>query len=94
MSCAVGPEPEFLLATMFRNLQLPSPLTAHSTVRTLDDAGNSMAPEPIQLEQAITPPDFKRQKIPLEKGYSQMDWMKLKKTGRDLQGQPLDGVIC
>jgi hypothetical protein len=75
-----------------RVVQLPSPKTAQSTVRTIDNAGNSTAPTTVPLEHAITPPDFKRQKVPLEKGFSQMDWLKLKRTGKDLNGQPLDGA--
>lgn len=68
------------------------PLTAGSTVRNAED---STAPaEPVaQLESAIVPPDFKRQKVPLEKGFSQMDWMRLQSKGKDLQGQPMNGVL-
>lgn len=67
------------------------PLTALSTVRNADDNG-SVAQPAAQLESAIVPPDFKRQKIPLEKGFSQMDWMKLSQKGLDLQGKPMNGV--
>jgi hypothetical protein len=56
----------------------------------MDCAGTSC--EPLPLELAIVPPDFKRQKVPLEKGCSQMDWLRLKKKGVDLDGKPLNGV--
>lgn len=67
------------------------PLTAQSTVRNADD-DDSVAQPAAQLESAIVPPDFKRQKIPLEKGFSQMDWMKLSRKGLDLQGKPMNGA--
>ena len=49
--------------------------------------------EPVKLESAVVPPDFKRQKIPLEKGFSQMDWMRLKSTGKDINGNSLTGAL-
>lgn len=45
------------------------------------------------LESDIVPPDFERQKVPLEKGFSQMDWMRLQSKGKDLQGKPMNGVL-
>lgn len=68
------------------------PLTAGSTVRNAEDS--TAEAEPVeQLESAIVPPDFERQKVPLEKGFSQMDWMRLQSKGKDLQGQPMNGVL-
>lgn len=66
------------------------PLTAQSTVRNAEDAA-SLAQPATHLESAVVPPDFQRQKIPLEKGFSQMDWMKLSKKGLDLHGKPMNG---
>jgi hypothetical protein len=71
-------------------MQLAPPLTAQSTVRHTASSANE--PDPVKLEPAIVTPDFKRQKVPLEKGYSQMDWMRLKAKGKDLQGRPLNGA--
>jgi hypothetical protein len=72
-------------------MQLAPPLTAQSTVRSTEGARTS-EPWAVKLEPGIVPPDFKRQRVPLEKGFSQMDWMRLKAKGKDLQGQPLNGV--
>jgi hypothetical protein len=63
---------------------------AGATVRNADDPNST--PVAIQLPAGIVPPDFKRQKIPLEKGFSQMDWMRLSQKGRDLDGLPLNGT--
>ncbi|KAF9607364.1 hypothetical protein IFM89_033952 [Coptis chinensis] len=37
-------------------------------------------------KQAVAPPDKVRAKVPFEKGYSQMDWLKLTRTHPDLAG--------
>lgn len=76
----------------YYGVQLPKPLTAQSTVRTMDGAGVSSEPAPVQAEAAIVPPDFQRQKVPLEKGFSQMDWLQLKRRGKDLNGKDLNGA--
>jgi hypothetical protein len=61
-------------------------------VRNAEDSASKA--EPVeQLEIAIVPPDFQRQKVPLEKGFSQMDWMRLQSTGKDLQGKPMNGAL-
>ncbi|KAG2500659.1 hypothetical protein HYH03_001425 [Edaphochlamys debaryana] len=56
------------------------PLTAFSTVT--DRSGPSLAP---QVAVPITDKPA-RSKIPLEKGYTQVDWLKLSKSGTDLNG--------
>ena len=68
------------------------PLTARSTVRNADDLSSAAQPA-TALETAVVPPDFQRQKIPLEKGFSQMDWMKLTRKGLDLEGKPMNGAL-
>lgn len=69
------------------------PLTVGSTVSNAEDTAEPAQPvQPVQLESAIVPPDFQRQKVPLEKGFSQMDWMRLQSKGKDLQGNPMNGM--
>eukprot|EP01025_Chloroclados_australasicus_P046690 TRINITY_DN5153_c0_g1_i3.p2 TRINITY_DN5153_c0_g1~~TRINITY_DN5153_c0_g1_i3.p2 ORF type:complete len:184 (+),score=22.36 TRINITY_DN5153_c0_g1_i3:163-714(+) len=68
-----------------QQVQEKPPLTAKSTVvlAKKDQMTNSRSsPQPV-----IQPPKAPRQgKIPLEKGYSQMDWMRLTRTNNDLAG--------
>eukprot|EP01023_Acetabularia_acetabulum_P007024 TRINITY_DN12985_c0_g1_i2.p2 TRINITY_DN12985_c0_g1~~TRINITY_DN12985_c0_g1_i2.p2 ORF type:complete len:192 (+),score=30.99 TRINITY_DN12985_c0_g1_i2:199-774(+) len=63
------------------------PLTAGSTVVLASPqsaTGQIIAadPEPVEIDSQAE----KQGKIPLEKGYSQMDWMRLTKTHKDLAG--------
>ena len=50
----------------------------------------------LQAAKAMPPPARRPGKVPLEKGYSQMDWMRVQKTERDLAGEarscPMDVV--
>ncbi|GLC35612.1 hypothetical protein PLESTB_000188000 [Pleodorina starrii] len=60
------------------------PLTAFSTVtdRSGDSADKPTPSVPLYEKPA-------RSKVPLEKGYTQVDWLRLSKSGTDLNG--LDG---
>ncbi|BDA44056.1 Cytochrome b5 reductase 4 [Coccomyxa sp. Obi] len=83
-----------------RSLPAQNPLVASATVvdasnRTSDGASTSSSsftfsvPAPVQVAPK---PATRPGKIPLEKGYSQMDWLRLSRTSSDLaglKGQPL-----
>uniref|UniRef100_A0A7S3VK60 Cytochrome b5 heme-binding domain-containing protein n=1 Tax=Dunaliella tertiolecta TaxID=3047 RepID=A0A7S3VK60_DUNTE len=55
------------------------PLTAQSTVTHATAAGEKGKHEPVKLP-AAKPPGLERNKVPLEKGYSQMDWLRLTRS--------------
>ena len=50
----------------------------------------------LQAAKAMPPPARRPGKVPLEKGYSQMDWMRVQRSERDLAGEahfcPMDVV--
>lgn len=56
------------------------PLTARSTVVDRSAAGPASTSAPVPLAEV------KRNKVPLEKGYSQVDWIRLSRSGADLAG--------
>lgn len=69
--------------------QLPkqNPLTSRATVVDCSDRQNgAQVPKPIPIPEPKLKPDVRPGKIPLEKGYSQMDWMRLTRTHPDLAG--------
>ncbi|KAK9808694.1 hypothetical protein WJX72_002088 [[Myrmecia] bisecta] len=73
---------------------LQNPLMARATVvdrsSSQDGASTSVAGAPVSAIQ-LPEPKFKPPtcpgKVPLEKGYSQMDWMHLQRTHPDLAGR-------
>ncbi|GFR47511.1 hypothetical protein Agub_g9143 [Astrephomene gubernaculifera] len=63
------------------------PLTAFSTVTDRSGPQSSTPAAPVPLYEKPA-----RSKVPLEKGYTQVDWLRLAKSGADLtgrDGQPL-----
>eukprot|EP01024_Parvocaulis_polyphysoides_P013108 TRINITY_DN15055_c0_g2_i1.p2 TRINITY_DN15055_c0_g2~~TRINITY_DN15055_c0_g2_i1.p2 ORF type:complete len:184 (-),score=23.49 TRINITY_DN15055_c0_g2_i1:507-1058(-) len=66
-----------------QDLDKVQPLTASSTVvLAAPQQTQDTKPEPVNIEN----PAPRQGKIPLEKGYSQMDWMRLTRTQKDLAG--------
>ncbi|CAG9462223.1 unnamed protein product [Pedinophyceae sp. YPF-701] len=68
---------------------LGPPLTLQSTVKCAGQGGEK--PVDIQRPPASGPPEgpraaMGRSKVPFEKGFSQMDWMRLTKTDPNLNG--------
>lgn len=62
------------------------PLTAQSTVRHAGGAsedGPSTSKPVLPIKEVK--PAGRRNKVPLEKGFSQVDWLKLAKSGRDMR---------
>ncbi|KAF5837844.1 hypothetical protein DUNSADRAFT_3806 [Dunaliella salina] len=55
------------------------PLTAKSTVTHATAGGEKGKHEPVK-PPAAQPPGLQRNKVPLEKGYSQMDWLRLTRS--------------
>lgn len=65
-----------------------NPLTSRATVVDCSDRQNGAAPPaPVPMPKPKLKPDVRPGKIPLEKGYSQMDWMRLTNTHPDLAGR-------
>uniref|UniRef100_A0A0D6R9G4 Cytochrome b5 heme-binding domain-containing protein n=1 Tax=Araucaria cunninghamii TaxID=56994 RepID=A0A0D6R9G4_ARACU len=58
--------------------QVPAPKVKSPTIGETTDAKKS---KPVSIEKPL-----RRVKIPFEKGYSQMDWLKLTQTNPDLAG--------
>ena len=58
------------------------PLAGHSGRGEEEAKGGPARPAP----GGVRPPNFKPGKVPLEKGYSQMDWMRLTARHRNLNG--------
>lgn len=74
--------PSLSASTSTKSPSLSSvPLTAKSTVTEAKSDGTFRAPKPLPAKQPI-----QRQKVPLEKGFSQVDWLKLSRTHPDLAG--------
>lgn len=47
-----------------------------------------------QDEKTVTKKPIARQKVPFEKGFSQMDWLKVTRTHSDLAGNPHLLIAC
>ncbi|KAL3144400.1 hypothetical protein ABBQ32_004152 [Trebouxia sp. C0010 RCD-2024] len=68
---------------------LQNDLTSRATVVDCSDRQNGATtpmPKPVSLSEPKLKTDVRPGKIPLEKGYSQMDWMRLTKSHPDLAG--------
>ncbi|KAH9316349.1 hypothetical protein KI387_024976, partial [Taxus chinensis] len=61
--------------------QVPAPKVKSTTNAETNDAKNTASGQPFSIKKPVP-----RVKVPFEKGYSQMDWLKLTRTNPDLAG--------
>lgn len=77
----------------FSVINTTSSQPSESTTKSVpSDAQNSLQKSPEQKNSAKKP--TVRAKVPFEKGYSQMDWLKLTRSHPDLAGLHTGILIC
>lgn len=70
--------------TFMGALMLFAMLFCHPTMHQSDEMCLTLLPLPVQIASR---PVSRPGKVPLEKGYSQMDWLRLSRSSPDLAGQ-------
>jgi len=64
---------------------IPPRARSESSTEAAQDAAGDCVKDPVERKAAVRKP-VARAKVPFEKGYSQMDWLKLTRTHPDLAG--------
>uniref|UniRef100_A0A7C9DZJ4 Cytochrome-b5 reductase n=1 Tax=Opuntia streptacantha TaxID=393608 RepID=A0A7C9DZJ4_OPUST len=64
---------------------IPPKARSESSTQAAQDAAGDCVKDPVERKAAVRKP-VARAKVPFEKGYSQMDWLKLTRTHPDLAG--------